>query len=90
MVALYIIAAVLLLGIEAFTVAFFAVFVAVGLLAAALTAAVGVPVWGQLVTLSAVSLVGLGVARPPLARALTRSHSPCASPGCRTWSARPR
>lgn len=81
MVALYIIAAVLLLGIEAFTVAFFAVFVAVGLLAAAVTAAVGVPVWGQLVTLSAVSLVGLGVARPPLARALMRSRSPLPLPG---------
>ena len=81
MVALYILAAVLLLGIEAFTVAFFAVFVAVGLLAAAVTAAVGVPVWGQLVTLSAVSLLGLGVARPPLARALMRSRTPMLLPG---------
>lgn len=81
MVALYILAAVLLLGIEAFTVAFFAVFVAVGLLAAAVTAAVGVPAWGQLVTLSAVSLLGLGVARPPLARALMRSRTPMLLPG---------
>jgi membrane protein implicated in regulation of membrane protease activity len=80
-VALYILVAVLLLGIEAFTLAFFAVFVAVGLLAAALTAAVGLPVWAQLVTLSAVSVTGLAVARPPLTRALMRSRTPITLPG---------
>jgi membrane protein implicated in regulation of membrane protease activity len=80
-VALYILVAALLLGIEAFTLAFFAVFVAVGLFAAALTAAVGVPVPGQLITLSAVSVAGLVLARPPLARAMMRSRTPIVLPG---------
>jgi membrane protein implicated in regulation of membrane protease activity len=80
-VALYILVAVLLLGIEAFTLAFFAVFVAVGLLAAALTAAIGLPVWGQLATLSAVSIAGLALARPPIARAMMRSRTPMLLPG---------
>jgi membrane protein implicated in regulation of membrane protease activity len=64
--------AVLLLGIKAFTVAFFAAFVAVGLLAAAL----GTPLCAQLATLSAVCSGGLAVARPPLARAMMRSRTP--------------
>ena len=81
MVALYILVAVLLLGIEAFTLAFFAVFVAVGLLAAALTAAIGLPVWGQLLTLSAVSVAGLVVARPPLTRAMLRGRGAIHLPG---------
>jgi membrane protein implicated in regulation of membrane protease activity len=80
-VALYILVAAVLLGIEAFTLAFFAVFIAVGLFAAAITAAVGVPVAGQLVTLSAVSVAGLVVARPPLARAMMRSRTPILLPG---------
>jgi hypothetical protein len=80
-VALYILVAVLLLGIEAFTLAFFAVFIAVGLLAAALAAAVGLPVWAQLATLSAVSVAGLALARPPLARAMMRGRKPMLTPG---------
>jgi len=79
--ALYILVAVVLLGIEAFTLAFFAVFVAVGLVAAALVAAVGAPLWGQLVTLSAVSVTGLVVARPPLARAMMRARGAITLPG---------
>lgn len=81
MVALYILVAAVLLGIEAFTLAFFAVFIAVGLFAAALVAAVGAPVVGQLITLSAVSVAGLLVARPPLARAMMRSRTPILLPG---------
>jgi membrane protein implicated in regulation of membrane protease activity len=80
-VALYILTAVLLLGIEAVTVAFFAVFVAVGLLAAALVAAVGAPAWAQLVTLSAVTVAGLVGARPPIARAMMRSRTAVHLPG---------
>jgi membrane protein implicated in regulation of membrane protease activity len=80
-VALYILVAVLLLGIEAFTLAFFAVFIAVGLLAAALTAAIGLPVWAQLATLSGVSIAGLALARPPIARAMMRSRTPMLLPG---------
>jgi membrane protein implicated in regulation of membrane protease activity len=80
-VALYILVAVVLLGIEAFTLAFFAVFVAVGLLAASVAAAVGLPVWAQLATLSAVSVAGLLLARPPIARAMMRSHPRMLLPG---------
>jgi membrane protein implicated in regulation of membrane protease activity len=80
-VELYVILAVILLGIEAFTLAFFAVFVAVGLLAAAVAAAAGLPVWGQLATLSAVAVAGLVVARPPLARAMMRSNVRMRIPG---------
>ncbi len=81
MVALYILAAVLLLGIEALTLTFFAVFVAVGLLAAALVAAIGAPLWAQLVTLSAVSVAGLVVARPPITRAMMRARTAIHLPG---------
>ncbi|HEX3604913.1 MAG TPA: NfeD family protein [Candidatus Dormibacteraeota bacterium] len=81
MVALYILVAVLLLGIEAFTVAFFAVFVAVGMLAAALLAGLGSPVWAQLAAASIVSVAGVVLVRPPLARALTRSHTAVRLPG---------
>jgi membrane protein implicated in regulation of membrane protease activity len=80
-VALYILVAVVLLGIEAFTLAFFAVFVAVGLLAAALVAAVGLPAWTQLATLSAVSVAGLAMARPPLTRLMLRNRPTMQLPG---------
>ena len=81
MVALYILVAVLLLGIEAFTLAFFAVFMAAGLLAAAVAAAVGLPLEGQLATLVAVSIVGLVAARPPLTRAMLRGRPTMRLPG---------
>jgi membrane protein implicated in regulation of membrane protease activity len=80
-VALYILVAAVLLGIEALTLAFYAVFIAVGLFAAALAAAVGAPLAAQLVTLSAVSVAGLLMARPPLTRAMMRWRAPILLPG---------
>lgn len=62
--------------LEMVTLAFYAVFVVVGALAAALAAALGAPFWVQVVTLAVVSVLGVVGARPVLMRMVHHGHNP--------------
>jgi len=75
MLIIWIVAAALLLAIEVHTTAFYAVFVAAGLVVAAVIDALTGPLWLQLLAIAGVSVLGVGVARPPLVRMLER-HRP--------------
>ncbi|MHB8289619.1 MAG: NfeD family protein [Acidimicrobiales bacterium] len=70
----WLLATVALLGAELFTRAFFAVFVAIGALVAALVATSGAPVLLQGIALIGASAIGILAARPPLRRAMSRGH----------------
>jgi membrane protein implicated in regulation of membrane protease activity len=65
-----------LIGLEAFHQAFFAVFIGVGSLAAALVAAVGAPIGVQVAVFALVSLGGLSLVRPVVARVIDRHRVP--------------
>jgi membrane protein implicated in regulation of membrane protease activity len=59
----WLIVGVVLLGVEAVTLAFVAVYFGVAALAAALIAGIGGPLWLQVVVFCVVSLAGLGLTR---------------------------
>ena len=59
---------------EMLSLAFYAVFLVAGALAAAVAAQLGVPQVGQVVVFCVVSVVGVLAARPPLMRYLKRGH----------------
>src|SRR2546421_4945801 len=81
MVVIWVVAAAVMLGIEVFATAFYAVFVAAGLVSAAIADALGAPLWLQLVLIGGVSMVGVGVARPPLIRMMERRRPDITLPG---------
>jgi membrane protein implicated in regulation of membrane protease activity len=81
MTVFWLVAGVLLLGVEALSLAFFAVFVAVASFAAALAAGAGAEPWLQVLVFVAVGLLGLVVARPPLLRAMRLRRGDVALPG---------
>ena len=60
---IWLIVGVVLLGIEAVTLAFVAVYFGVAALVAALFAAIGAPLWLQIVVFCAVSVLGLAMTR---------------------------
>ncbi len=60
---------------EMLSLAFYAVFLVVGGLAAAVAAVLGVPPVGQVIVFCLVSLVGVVAARPPLMRYVKRGHA---------------
>jgi len=66
--------AAFLLAIEVFATAFFAVFIAVGLIAAAVVDILGGALWVQLAVIAGVSVLGVAVARPPLVRLMQRNR----------------
>ena len=81
MLVVWVVAAAVLLGIEIFATAFYAVFIAVGLGAAAITDAAGGPLWLQLILIGGVSVLGVVVARPPLVRLMERRRPEVSLPG---------
>ncbi len=70
----WLLAVAALIGAELFTRAFFALFVALGALVAALVAASGVSFVIQGLAMLAASVVGIVIARPPLLRAMRTGH----------------
>jgi membrane protein implicated in regulation of membrane protease activity len=60
----WIIVAILFAVVEVMTVAFFAVFIAVGALAAALVSLLGFDLWVQAIVLGVIGVVGIFTARP--------------------------
>ena len=67
---IWLVAGVVLLGIEAVTLAFVAVYFGVAALVAALCAAIGAPLWLQIVVFCAVSVLGLAMTRRIATRVL--------------------
>jgi len=71
----WLVAGVLLLGIEALTTVFFALFVALGAFAACIAGGSGADTWLQVILFVGVSLLGIVIGRPPLMRLVhDRSH----------------
>ena len=66
--------AAVLLAVEVFATAFYAVFIAAGLIGGAIVDAAGGPLWLQLVVIIVVSVLGVAVARPPLVRMMLRDR----------------
>jgi membrane protein implicated in regulation of membrane protease activity len=81
MTVFWLVAGVVLLGVEALTLAFFAVFVAVAGFAAAIAAAMNAEPWVQVVVFVGVGLLGLALARPPLLRILQARRGDLSFPG---------
>jgi membrane protein implicated in regulation of membrane protease activity len=81
MTVFWLVAGVVFLGIEVLTLVFFALFVALGMFAAALAAGMGAEGWQQVAIFAAVVVVGVLAARPPLMRALRSRTDPMALPG---------
>lgn len=75
MVWVWLVGAALFVAVEVFTLAFFALFVAVGVIGGAITAGLGAPVWAQVLVAAALAVGGVVVARPPLMHAL-RGRAP--------------
>jgi membrane protein implicated in regulation of membrane protease activity len=83
---LWLIAGIVLIGVELFTSTFVLVMLGGGALSAALASALGAPVVAQLLVFAAVSVALLGVARPALRRRahtapLENGHNPVGSRG---------
>jgi membrane protein implicated in regulation of membrane protease activity len=72
-VAFWVVTALLLLGLEAMSMALVGAYFALGALAAAIAASLGAALWVQLVVFAAVSVVTLVVTRRPLRAALKAS-----------------
>jgi membrane protein implicated in regulation of membrane protease activity len=68
MTIFWLVAGVLLLGVELLTVVFFSLFVAVGAFAACIAAGLGADTWLQVVLFVGVSMLGMVIGRPPLMR----------------------
>jgi membrane protein implicated in regulation of membrane protease activity len=69
---IWIVAAAVLLAIEVHTTAFYAVFIAAGLVGGAVVDILGGPLWLQLMVIGAISVAGVLGARPPLVRLMRR------------------
>jgi membrane protein implicated in regulation of membrane protease activity len=65
-VVVWILIGALLLAAEVVTIAFFALFGALGAFAAAIAAGAGAPVWAQLLVAAGVALLTMLAGRPPL------------------------
>ena len=76
MVTLWILAAVVFLIIEAVTAAMSSIWFVIGALAALAAAALGAPIWGQVVLFVAVSGVCFALLYPRLKRLLRRDRQP--------------
>ena len=85
MTVFWLVAGVVLLGIEALTVAFFALFVALGMFAAAVASGMGAQHWVQVLVFVGVMLTGVAIARPPLVRALRQRTEPLTLPGVQAF-----
>ncbi len=70
MTVFWLVAGVILLGVEALTLVFFALFVALGMFAAAIASAMGSDAWVQVLVFVAVAGIGVLLARPPLMRSV--------------------
>src|SRR5258708_3540798 len=81
MTVFWLVVGVVLLGVEALTLAFFAVFVALGMFAAAVASAAGAPAWVQVLAFVGVAGLGVLLARPPLMRTLRRNTETMTLPG---------
>lgn len=81
MFLIWVVAAVLLLAIEVHTTAFYAVFIAAGLLGAAVVDIAGGALWLQLVVLGVVAVAGVVGARPPLVRLMLSRRPDIVLPG---------
>src|SRR4029077_11254726 len=74
MFVVWAVVAAFLLPVEVFATAFYAVFIAAGLIGGAIVDAVGGPLWLQLLVIIVVSIVGVAGARPPLVRMMLRDR----------------
>ena len=81
MTIFWLVAGVALLGVEAVTLAFFALFVALGMFAAAIAAGLGAQDWVQVALFVGVAALGIMAARPPLMRSLRSRRDVVALPG---------
>lgn len=81
MTIFWLVAGVLLLGVEVLTVVFFSLFVALGAFGACIAAGMGADTWVQVLVFVAVSLLGIALARPPLMRAINDRRHETALPG---------
>jgi membrane protein implicated in regulation of membrane protease activity len=80
MTIFWLVVGVVLLGVEALTVAFFGLFIALGCFAGAVVAALGADAWVQVLLAVGVALLGIVIARPPVMRAV-RNRGPITLPG---------
>jgi membrane protein implicated in regulation of membrane protease activity len=80
MTIFWLVAGVVLLGVEVLTVAFFSMFVALGCFAGAIAAALGADAWVQVLLAVGVALLLIVIARPPVMRAV-RNRGPITLPG---------
>jgi membrane protein implicated in regulation of membrane protease activity len=80
MTIFWLVAGVLLLGVEVLTVVFFALFVAVGAFAACIAAGLGADTRLQVLLFVGVSLLGIVIGRPPLMR-MVRDRRETSLPG---------
>jgi len=81
MTVFWLVVGVALLGVEALTLAFFAVFLALGMFGAAIASGMGADAWVQVVTFVGVAAIGALLARPPLVRGLRSRHGAMTLPG---------
>jgi membrane protein implicated in regulation of membrane protease activity len=81
MTIFWLVVGVVLLGVEALTLAVFAVFVALGMFAAAVASGLGAPAWVQVVAFVGVAGLGVLLARPALLRTLRRHNERMILPG---------
>jgi membrane protein implicated in regulation of membrane protease activity len=81
MTIFWIVAGVVLLGIEAVSLVFFAAFVALGCFAAAIAAGAGADTWLQVLLFVGVAALGIVLGRPPLMHALRDRRGALALPG---------
>jgi membrane protein implicated in regulation of membrane protease activity len=68
MTIFWLVAGVLLLGVEVLTVVFFSLFVSLGAFAACIASGLGADTWVQVLLFVGVSLLGIVLGRPPLMR----------------------
>lgn len=81
MTIFWLVAGVLLLGVEVLTVVFFALFVAVGAFAACIASGLGASTWVQVLVFVGVSLLGIVIGRPPLMRMVHDRRNDTSLPG---------
>lgn len=81
MTIFWLVAGVLLLGVEVLTVVFFALFVALGAFGACIASGLGADTWLQVVVFAAVSLLGIALCRPPLMRMVHDRRHDTSMPG---------
>ena len=81
MTIFWLVAGVLLLGVEVLTVVFFSLFVAVGAFAACIASGLGASTWVQVLVFVGVSLLGIVIGRPPLMRMVHDRRQDTSLPG---------